>query len=271
MPASPLKTYSRNGFEYIDEGPASDLPPLVLLHGMLGDLSNWTPTVRHFAREDYRVLAPLLPVYDLPLSETSVSGLAEYVRRFLRVLGIGPSVLVGNSLGGQVALIYAIRYPEIVPGMILSGASGVYELALGNSVLRRRDRSFIRDRAALTFYDPVHVTDELVEEILGIVNNRERVLRLIKMARSAKTETVVHELPTLEAPTLLVWGRDDVITPPDVAVEFLSHLPNAELHFLEACGHAPMIEHPLEFNRLATDFLGRHLRRQFLAPSSNVG
>ncbi len=271
MPASSIKTYKKNGYEYIDQGPASDLPPLVLLHGMLGDLSNWGPTIRKFAANKYRVIAPVLPVYDLPLSETSVSGLAEYVRAFLRSLGIGPAVLIGNSLGGQVALIYSLRYPEIVPALILSGASGIYEVAIGTGTPRRKSREFIRERAAVTFYDPSHVTDELVDDLYEIVNDRARVIRLIKMARSAQNETVIDELESLRSPTLLVWGRDDQITPPDVADTFLQNLPDAELHFIDTCGHAPMIEHPDRFNDLALDFLRRKVGSASLEPSSSVG
>ncbi len=271
MPASSIKTYKKNGYEYIDQGPSSDLPPLVLLHGMLGDLSNWGATIDRFAANRYRVIAPVLPVYDLPLSQTSVPGLAEYVRGFLRSLGIGPAVLIGNSLGGQVALIYALRYPEIVSAMILSGASGIYEVAIGTGTPRRRSRDFIRERAAVTFYDPVHVTDELVDDLYEIVNDRARAIRLIRMARSAQSETVVDELSAIDTPTLLVWGRDDMITPPDVADKFLEHLPNAELHFIDACGHAPMIEHPDTFNDLALDFLRRHVGTTTLEPTSSLG
>lgn len=271
MPALSIKTFKRNGYEYIDEGPASDLPPLVLLHGMLGDLSNWGATIGRFAENQYRVLAPVLPVYSLPLSQTSVSGLAEYVRGFLRALGVGPAVLVGNSLGGQVALIYAIRYPEIVPALILSGASGIYEVAIGTGTPRRQSRDFIRERAAVTFFDPIHVTDELVDDLYEIVNDRARVIRLIRMARSAQNETVVDELATIDTPTLLVWGKDDLITPPDVADKFLEHLPRAELYFIEACGHAPMIEHPDAFNSLALEFLRRHVGSGSLEPTSSVG
>ncbi|HET6567477.1 MAG TPA: alpha/beta fold hydrolase [Rhodothermales bacterium] len=255
MSGSSIQVRKASDYQYIDEGPRTASVPVVLLHGMLGDLSNWTDSVHALAASGYRVLVPVLPIYDLPLTMTSVGGLVEYVRGFLLQLGVGPAVLVGNSLGGHVALIYALRYPESIPAMILSGASGIYEVNIGSSTPRRQDRNFIRERAAVTFYDPVHVTEELVEDMFAIVNNRSRVMRLIKMARSTKSDTVTEHLESITTPTLLVWGQDDLITPPVVGYEFLERLPNATLYFLERCGHAPMIERPEEFNELMLDFL----------------
>lgn len=270
MPESSYALHKRESYRYVDEGQPSSFPPIVLLHGMLGDLSNWTETIGDVSAKGYRVLVPVLPVYDLPLGQTSVSGLVDYVYEFLEMLEIDRAVLVGNSLGGQVALKFAIRYPEQVAGMILSGASGIYEVAVGNSVPRRKDREFIRDRAAYTFYDPAHATDELVDEMFEIINDRTRVIRLIKMARSTKAESVVDHLSSISAPTLLVWGRDDAITPPDVAEEFARRLPNAQLRFIERCGHAPMIEHPKRFNRYMLDFLAEAIGSPEFVSSSRV-
>lgn len=252
-PSHPVR--EAHGFRFIDEGPSSSHPPVVLLHGMLGDLSNWTSTIDTLAAHRYRVLAPVLPVYDLPLTKTNIRGLVQHTRDFTRTLDLGPVVLVGNSLGGQVALFYALQHLASVAAMVLSGASGIYEQRMGTSMMRRKDRTFIRERAAVTFYDDAHVTDELVDEMYELVNDRPRALRLIKMARSSKNESVTGRLSDIDAPVLLVWGRNDEITPPDVAEEFMERLPNAELHFIDRCGHAPMMEHPEVFNRLMLQFL----------------
>lgn len=255
MPGSPIQARESDGYRFVDAGPHTDHPPVLLLHGMLGDLSNWTSAIQALVDNNYRVLVPVLPVYDLPLTHTSVSGLVDYVRAFLQHIGIESTILVGNSLGGHVALVYAMRFPQYVPAMILSGASGIYEMNIGTTMPRRQDRGYIRERAAVTFYDPIHVTENLVDEMFSIMNDRGRVARLIKMARSTKKETVTDHLEMVTSPTLLVWGQDDVITPPSVAYEFLERMPNATLYFIERCGHAPMIERPEEFNRLMLDFL----------------
>ena len=250
----------KEGFRYIDEGPTSDIPPVVLLHGMLGDLSNWQKTVGALAEKDYRVLVPVLPVYNLPIKETSVQGLADYVYEFIEVLDLRSVSLVGNSLGGQVALLFTLMHPELVAALVLSGSSGLYEVEMGTSTPRRQDKDFIRDRAALTFYDPAHVTDELVDEVYELLSDRGSVARLIKMARSTKEENVAGNLSRIEAPTLLIWGQNDLITPPDVAEEFHDRIPNSELQFIDHCGHAPMIEHPETFNRLMIRFLQEKVR-----------
>lgn len=244
-----------DGYEYIDEGPRDAFPPVVLLHGMLGDLDNWSDTIQSLSANGYRVIAPVLPVYEMSLKKTSVPGLVSYLRSFLDYVGVERPVLVGNSLGGHIALLYAYRHAESVDALVLAGASGIYEINVGTSTPRRQDRDFIRERTELTFYDPAHATDRLVDEMYDLVNDRKRVLRLIRMARSAESELVTEKLSTIEVPTLLVWGKDDEITPPDVAREFLDRMPDAMLHFIERCGHAPMIERPTEFNQVTLSFL----------------
>jgi pimeloyl-ACP methyl ester carboxylesterase len=255
MPNTQYEIREKDGFRFIDEGPSSDLPTIVLLHGMLGDLSNWTSTVGDLAGHQYRVVVPVLPVYALPMKQTSVQGLADYVHAFISAINLDSVTLVGNSLGGQVAILYALTYPERVAALILSGSSGLYEVEMGTGTPRRRDREYIRERAAVTFYEPRHVTDDLIDEMVDIINDRARVARLIKMARSTKAETVASRLSEIAVPTLLVWGRNDLITPSDVAEEFRERIQSSELHFIDECGHAPMIEHPETFNLIMLRFL----------------
>lgn len=255
MSESPI-IRSAESFRYVEMGEPNDTPSVLLLHGMLGDVDNWMPTARRIADNGYHAIVPILPVYDLPLRQTSVPGLVEYVLRFTEAIKQDEFVVGGNSLGGHVALLFALAHPQRVAALILSGSSGIYELEMGTSTPRRRDRDFIRERAALTFYDPVHATDQMVDEMYDLLGDRPRVVRLIKMARSAKNETVTDRLNQIKQPTLLVWGRDDKITPPDVALLFQEEMPHARLHFLDSCGHAPMIERPDVFNQVVLDFLG---------------
>lgn len=243
------------GFRYIDEGPKSEKPPVVLLHGMLGAYTNWEETIVELSRQRYRVVVPILPIYGLPLSNTTVSALVEHVHAFFEAMGFGDVVLIGNSLGGHISLLYSIRHPERVVAQVLCGASGIYEVEMGTSVFRRRDRDELRQRAAFTFFDPQFATNELVDEIYEIVNDRGRALRLIRMARSVQAESVSEMLGRITAPTLLVWGCEDRITPPDVAEVLRDGIPEAQLQFIEACGHAPMMEHPDIFNELTLNFL----------------
>lgn len=246
---------TRHGFRFVDEGPPNRPNPVVLLHGMLGTLGNWTATISALVRAGHRVVTPLLPVYDLPEPETSVSGLTRYTRRFIRELGIERPVLVGNSLGGHVALLYALQEPDQPSALILTGASGIHEIVTGESRPRRFDRNYVRERAAMTFYDPRHASEELVDEVMDIVADRNRVIRLIKMARSTREENVEDVLGRIDVPTLLIWGTDDRLTPLPIAHRFRKRMTNARLELISRCGHAPMIEHPARFNQLVIDFL----------------
>ena len=269
MHETPFPIHESGPFQYNAEGPTdAPLPPVVLLHGMLGDLSNWVDTVDTLSNRGYRVLAPVLPIYDFPLSETGVPRLTEHVHDFVDALDLDTVVLVGNSLGGHVALLYALNFPEKVHSMVLSGSSGIYETTMGSSFFRRQDREFIKERTEMTFYDPAHATEDLVDEMLEIVNDRPRAFRLLKIARSADEETVTEQLSQLDMPSLLVWGRDDIITPPEVAEEFRDRMPNARLEFIDKCGHAPMIEHPDTFNDLTLEFFEELTEGARLKPSS---
>lgn len=271
MHETPFPIYEKGPFKYNDEGPAdAPLPPVVLLHGMLGDLSNWTDTVRALSENGYRVVAPIIPVYGFPLGETGVPRLTQHVHEFVEALGFDRTVLVGNSLGGHIALLYALAHRQKVHAMVLSGSSGIYETTMGSDFFRRQDRDFIKERTEMTFYDPAHATDELVDEMLEIVNDRPRAFRLLKIARSADEETVTEQLSELDMPSLLIWGRDDIITPPEVADEFRERMPNARLEFIDKCGHAPMIEHPKTFNEMTLEFLEELTEKARLKASSGA-
>src|SRR5580704_561009 len=114
-----------NGFSYIDEGEGE---VLLLLHGLMGALSNWDKVIDDF-KGQYRVIIPILPIYDLPLLTTGVKTMAKYVHKFVKFKKLSNVTLLGNSLGGHVALIYVLAYPSYVKAMVLTGSSGLYENA----------------------------------------------------------------------------------------------------------------------------------------------
>jgi pimeloyl-ACP methyl ester carboxylesterase len=126
---------------------------------------------------------------------------------------------------------------------------------MGGSFPRRGDYGYVEERVAYTFYDPKIATKDLVDEVFGITNSNAKCLRIITIARSAQRHNLAKDLHRIQVPTLLIWGLNDTITPPMVAHEFYRLLPNPELHFLDHCGHAPMMERPQAFNRLLRRFL----------------
>lgn len=243
------------GFKYIEAGKGETL---VLLHGLMGELSNWEPALDHF-KENYHVVVPILPIYDLPILTLGVKSLSKYVHRFLKFKKLNQVVLVGNSLGGHVGLVFTVAHQEFVKALVLTGSSGLYENAFGGSFPRRESREYIREKVEYTFYDPAVATEELVDEVFKSVNDRSRVIRILALAKSAIRHNMNKELSRITIPVSLIWGKQDKITPPEVAVEFHELLPNSELNWIDKCGHAPMMERPLEFNEFLDKFLNRIL------------
>lgn len=238
-------------FKFIEEGEGD---VLMLLHGLFGALSNFQDLIEHF-RKQYKVVVPILPLLEMDLLNTTVGGLQKFVNRFIDQRNYTAINLLGNSLGGHVALVHILRNPAKIKSLILTGSSGLFESAMGDSYPKRGDKEYIRNKTAFTFYDPAMATDELVNEVFEITNNRLKVIKIIALAKSAIRNNVGEELKNIQQPTCLIWGQNDTVTPPFVGEEFHKLIPNSELHFIDKCGHAPMMEVPVEFNTILAAFL----------------
>ncbi|RCH56530.1 alpha/beta hydrolase [Mucilaginibacter hurinus] len=241
------------GFSYIDEGEGE---VLLLLHGLMGALSNWDDVIEEF-KDRYRVIIPMLPIYDLPLLTTGVKTLTKYVHKFVKHKSLSNITVLGNSLGGHVALIYVLAHPEYVKALVLTGSSGLYENAFGGSFPRRENYDFIKQKVEFTFFDPATATKELVDDVFQTINDRHRVIRILAMAKSAIRHNMAKDLYKIHIPVALIWGKNDKVTPPEVAEEFHQLLPNSELHWIDECGHAPMMEQPEKFNSFLKQFLDK--------------
>jgi len=226
----------------------------VLLHGLFGALSNFETLIEYF-RQHYKVIVPILPLFELDILHSTVGGIAKFVHRFLESRDLQNVHLLGNSLGGHVALIHVLKHPERIKSLTLTGSSGLFENGMGDSYPKRGDYEYIKNKTELTFYDPKTATKELVDEVYGIINNRIKAIKIISLAKSAIRNNLGEELNQIKQPTLLIWGNNDNITPPFVAREFNKLIPNSELHFVDKCGHAPMMEVPDEFNIILHKFL----------------
>jgi pimeloyl-ACP methyl ester carboxylesterase len=238
-------------FRYVEEGEGETL---VLLHGLFGAMSNFSDLIEYF-RHHYRVVIPLLPLFELDILHTTVGGLAKYVHRFIEAKNYQSIHLLGNSLGGHVALVHILKHPEKIKSLTLTGSSGLFENGMGDSYPKRGDYEYIKKKTQITFYDPETATEELVNEVFEITRNRIKVIKIIALAKSAIRNNLGEELNAIQQPTLLLWGNNDIITPPFVAREFQKLIPNSELHFIDQCGHAPMMEQPAEFNAVLHKFL----------------
>jgi 2-hydroxy-6-oxonona-2,4-dienedioate hydrolase len=238
-------------FRFIEEGIGE---PLLLLHGLFGALSNFSGQIDYF-RQQYKVVVPILPLLDLDLIHTTVGGLEKYVHKFVEYRDYKDINLLGNSLGGHVALLYVLRHPERIKSLTLTGSSGLFENGMGDTYPKRQDYEYIRKKTELTFFDPKIATKELVDELYETVNVRMKAIKIIALAKNAIRNNMGEEVSQIKQPTLLIWGNNDAITPPFVGHEFHKLIPNSELHFIDKCGHAPMMERPEEFNTILLKFL----------------
>jgi pimeloyl-ACP methyl ester carboxylesterase len=242
-------------FKFIEEGEGQ---VLMLLHGLFGALSNFKDLIGHFSKT-HKVVVPMLPLLDLDLLHTSVGGLQKYVHKFIEHRKYEQIHLLGNSLGGHVALVHVLKNPDRIRSLTLTGSSGLFENAMGDTYPKRGDREYIRKKTEFTFYDPAMASEELVNEVFEITNNRLKVIKIIALAKSAIRNNLGEELKEIKQPVCLIWGNNDNVTPPFVAQEFHKLLPNSELHFIDKCGHAPMMEVPLEFNKILDSFLAKFI------------
>jgi pimeloyl-ACP methyl ester carboxylesterase len=241
----------KDKFKYLEEGEGE---PLLLLHGLFGALSNFRDLVEHF-RGTHKVIVPMLPLFDLDIFHTTVGGLEKHVQRFIETLDYQNIHLLGNSLGGHVALVHVLKHPERIKSLILTGSSGLFENGMGDTYPKRGDYEYIRKKTEMTFYDPAMASKELVDEVFEITNNRLKVIKIIALAKSAIRNNLGDEISQIQQPTLLIWGNNDIITPPFVGREFNKLIPNSSLFLIDHCGHAPMMEVPQEFNQILASFL----------------
>lgn len=238
-------------FKFIEEGEGE---PLILLHGLFGALSNFSGIIEYFKHHN-KVVVPMLPLFELDLLHSTVGGLQKFVYRFVEHRNYKNVHLLGNSLGGHVALLHVLKHQDRIKSLILTGSSGLFENGMGDTYPKRGDYEYIKKKTELTFYDPHTASKQLVDEVYEIVNNRLKAIKIISLAKSAIRNNLGEELNQIKQPTLLIWGNNDTITPPFVGREFHKLIPNSELHFIDKCGHAPMMEVPEEFNQILHKFL----------------
>ena len=247
-----FKTKKEKKFNYIEEGNGH---PLVLLHGLMGGLSNFDKMVSYFSERGYKVYVPQLPIYDLPVLNTNLASIAKFGAKFIDDNINEPVTIVGNSMGGHIGLILTTTRPALVKNLVLTGSSGLYERTFGDSFPRKSDKEYIKRKTQEVFFNPNVATDELVDEVFGVVNDRMKGIKTVMLARSAIKHNMLNDLPTIQCPTCIIWGKQDNVTPPEVAVDMHKFIPNSDLFWIDECGHAAMMEKPDDFNEILYHWL----------------
>ncbi len=240
-----------NNKNYIEKGKGN---PIILLHGLFGALSNWKTVVNEFSK-NHRVIIPKIPLTEIDVKEANLKSLTNFVKKFINKMKLKNFILIGNSLGGHIGLIYTILYPKKVKKLILTGSSGLYENSFGGSFPKRGDYNYINDRVNHTFYNPNILSKKYIDDVFETLNDNAKCLNIITIARSAQRNNLAKKLYKITCPTLLVWGLNDTITPPSVAHQFHKLIPRSRLKFIDKCCHAPMMESPAKFNQLIKPFI----------------
>lgn len=245
------KIYEKKDYRYLDEGQGD---VMLLLHGLFGALSNWDAVIRRFS-QNYRIIIPMLPVYEMSARKAGLENLNDFLEKFVTEMELKDMIVMGNSLGGHIGLMYTLANPKKVRRLVLTGSSGLFENTMGGSFPKRGSYEYIKERVEYTFYDPATIGKEYIDEVFEITTSIPKCMSIVGIAKSAQRNNMAEELHKIRVPTLLVWGLNDTITPPMVAYEFERLIPHARLRFVDRCCHAPMMENPERFNQLLEEFL----------------
>jgi pimeloyl-ACP methyl ester carboxylesterase len=233
-------------------------PTVVFLHGLLGRPADFRDPMRLLA-DRYRLIAFQMPIdaphVGLPDPESSIGELSASVEELVQDQQLDDITLVGHSLGGQVAVDYVVRYPGRVSRLVLTASAGLFEQNISHGVRPHPCPEYIREVGRDIFYDPVHITEEHIEFTRDLLAQRSSIRFLLRLAKATRDRGFCELLGQIEIPTLIIWGRDDVMTPPFVAEEFRRRVRGSKLVFLDRCGHAPPVEHPDRFALALSDFI----------------
>jgi pimeloyl-ACP methyl ester carboxylesterase len=226
----------------------------VFLHGLLGINDHWRGVVENI-KERCRCHLVEISLLKLRGSDCSVDGVTRLARQTIEQHCDAPAVLVGNSLGGHMAMRMALDYPQNIKALVLAGSSGLFERTFEKDVQHRPSQDWIERKVRDLFDNPDKAPQEAIDRAYAELSQRPAARALVRLSKSAKKDHMGERMQSISHPTLLLWGKQDIVTPPTVAEEFHSLIPNTTLRWLESCGHAPMIEQPEAFARELASFL----------------
>ena len=220
--------------------------PVIFCHGLFGGVFNIDTVCKELSK-NYRFLMPFLPMYDMALKDCTVRKLGDYIETFIEDLELNEAVAIGSSMGGGALLHYASKTGNKLNGLILCGSSGLSNIPLAKGYFKRKNYDFISEATKDIFFDRTVPSPEMIRDVFNAIQSNEIVLRSIRFTKSATKHLMHHELPKIHVPVLLVWGKQDPITPVEIAPLFQELLPDARLRVIDKCGHVPAQEKPYHF------------------------
>jgi pimeloyl-ACP methyl ester carboxylesterase len=248
---------------YVEAGSG---PVVVLLHGLGGNSTNWAFNTPALAQK-FRVIVPDQVGFgqsDRPLINYRVGTYVDFLDKFLSELKVERATLVGNSMGGWVAALYAVRYPAKVERLVLVDSAGFappkeFDLS-ALSGLNPSTRDEMKRLAGLVFYNPLLKSDAAVDVLLAqrlSAGDGYTIQRLVESIYRGD-DMLDGKLGAIKQPVLLVWGREDGLTPlAREGEKFKRELPSAQWVVFDQCGHVPQVEKAAEFNAAVLKFLSQ--------------
>lgn len=236
-------------------------PTVILLHGLGGDGSRWTPLTSTLAG-DFRVIALDQIGFgqsDKPLANYNHAMLAEFLVEFIKTANIGKATLVGHSMGGFVAVYAAVHHPDLVDRLVLVDGGNLTNAPRSDHLVWIQNSTTLdetREYFELIMHDKSLVTDQMVRE--NYARRLQVAFTISKMqeARAKGIATVSEaEARQINAPTLILWGKQDRLLDPSGAEELDHVIPNSRAVLIDKCGHLPMLEQRDRFNQLVREFL----------------
>ncbi len=239
--------------------------PIVFLHGLVGLNEHWEDVVLRLKRDGGKARSVLLemPLLGLRGDDCSIDGASHLAIRFLesyfsreqampagyvpldgaKTAAVKKPILLGNSFGGHVALRIALERPDLIGGLVLAGASGLIEKSMVSDIQIKPSREWLERKIGELFFDPKKNMNQAdVDRAHAVLTDRHSARAMIKLSRSARRNHLGDEIHRISVPTLVLWGRQDIVTPVEAAQEFYEKIKGSQIRWFENCGHAPMIE-----------------------------
>ena len=221
----------------------------------------WDDTWTRLRSEGLSALRLRDPLAALDAVREPVVDSRRALEALLDGLGVTGAIVCGNSLGALLALDLARLRPRDVRAVVVSGAPGLEDgVNLGIGTPRTATREFVSRLVDVLFYDRSGVTEDMIERTRAVLADKGRLFNVVRALRAARRYPARDALAAIECPVLMIWGENDVVTPPAAWERCAAGMARGEFRAISGCGHVPMLERPDEYNRVLLSFVRRVLR-----------